>query len=98
MASKRQSPPEMCPVCGHEVPRNASACRNCSADYDSGWRENAETYDSLDLPGEDFDYDQFVQKEFRPSRFKPSGMKTIWWITAIVLIIMAVVSYIISLR
>ena|SRR5689334_22795793 len=98
MENERRTPPEICPVCGHDVPRNASACRQCGADYNSGWHENAEVYDSLDLPGQDFDYNEFVQKEFKPSRFKPSGMKTIWWVTGIVVIIVAVVSYIISLR
>src|SRR3954463_1087673 len=47
--AKRQAP-EVCPVCGEEVPRNALACPECGADHNSGWREDADTYDGIDLP------------------------------------------------
>ena len=36
------------------------------------------------MPDEDFNYDEFVRQEFGSS-FKPAGMKTIWWITAILI-------------
>ena len=78
-------PPEVCPVCGEDVPRDALACRGCGADHNSGWREDAESYDGLDLPGDDFNYDDFVQREFASS-IKPAGIKTIWWITAIIIL------------
>ena len=85
MASNKPSKPtapEVCPVCGEEVPHGALACPECGADHQSGWRPDAETYDGLDLPNADFNYDEFVRREFGSS-FKPAGMKTIWWITAI---------------
>lgn len=76
----------MCPVCGEDVPRGAVACPECGADHNSGWREDAETYDAAGLPDEDFNYDQFVRQEFgagpRPTTIKPG-----WWITAILLIV-----------
>lgn len=84
--ANRPEPPEVCPVCGEEVPRNALACRECGADHESGWREDAEVYDGLDLPDEDFNYDEFVKNEFG-SGTKPSGIKPVWWITAIILVI-----------
>jgi zinc-ribbon domain len=80
---KRQPPP-VCPVCGEEVPRNAPACPECGADEKSGWREDAETYDGLDLP-DDFDYDEFTRREFGRSP-KPPGISLLWWVTAIVVL------------
>ena len=33
--------PEICPVCGADVPHIARACPECGADERSGWSENA---------------------------------------------------------
>lgn len=71
------------------------ACPECGADDNSGWREGAESYDGLDLPGGDFNYDEFVREEFGSS-FKPAGMKTIWWITGVLIIMGAVVAYLVA--
>jgi len=84
--------PDSCPVCGVDVPRGALACPECGADHKSGWREDADSYDGLDLPDEDFNYDEFVRREFGSS-FKPAGIKTIWWITAILIIIASIAIY-----
>ena len=80
----RQKAPEICPVCGEDVPRNALACPECCADRNSGWREDAEPYDGIDLPGE-FDYEEFTRREFGGSP-KPAGIPTIWWLTAILVL------------
>ncbi len=85
-------PPEICPVCGEEVPPNALACRECGADHNSGWRLEAETADALGEAEEDFDYDEFVQKEFGNS-VKPQGISTIWWITAVIVLLALSVLY-----
>ena len=90
--SSKLKPPDICPVCGEAVPRNALACPECGADHNSGWREDAETYGGLDLPEQDFNYDEFVREEFG-SRWKPAGIKTIWWLTAILLIVGAALLY-----
>lgn len=50
-----------------------------------GWGED-DAAGGLDLPEEDFDYDRFVEREFGTG-VRPSGIKTIWWVTAIVLIL-----------
>ena len=84
--------PEVCPVCGEEVPRGALACPECGADHNSGWREDADVYDAVDSPDEDFNYEKFVREEFGSSS-KPAGVKTVWWITAIVLIVALVIVY-----
>ena len=84
--------PEVCPVCGEDVPRDSLACPECGADHNSGWREDADTYDAVDLPDEDFNYGEIIRKEFG-SVPKPAGVKTVWWIAALVLIAVFVVIY-----
>ena len=34
-------PPEVCPNCGADVPRNAKACPECGSDEKTGWSETA---------------------------------------------------------
>jgi len=99
MANKRikLKTPDVCPVCGEDVPNGALACPGCGADHTSGWRQDAGTYEALDLPDEDFNYDEFVRNEFGSS-FKPAGMKTIWWITAILIIVASVALYFLTAR
>lgn len=96
---KRPKPesPDACPVCGEEVPRGALACPECGADHNSGWRLEAESYDGLDLPEDNFDYDEFVRREF-PSAIKPAGIKTIWWITAILILVVSIALYLLTAR
>jgi uncharacterized membrane protein YvbJ len=82
--SRKLKPPETCPVCGENVPRGSLACPECGADHTSGWREGADTYDALDLPGDRFNYDEFVREEFGSGR-KSTAIKPMWWIAAIVI-------------
>ncbi len=77
--------PEICPVCGEDVPRGALACPECGADHKSGWREDAAAYDGVDLGEDEFNYDEFVREEFGGGA-KPRGISSVWWITAIVLL------------
>jgi uncharacterized membrane protein YvbJ len=88
----KPEPPKICPVCGEDVPRGSLACPECGADHNSGWKEDAETYDGLDLPDDDFDHDEFVQREFG-SGVKPPGIKTIWWITGIIVLVVSIALY-----
>lgn len=82
--------PEICPVCGEDVPPRSLACPECGADHHSGWKEDAADYDGAGLPEEEFDYEGFVREEFG-SAPKPAGLKWRWWFTAIlVLLAMAV--------
>ena len=86
----RQSP-EICPVCGEDVPAGALACPECGADEKSGWREDAERYDGVDLPDE-FDYDEFARREFGTSP-KPPSISVAWWVTAIVLLVLTLLYF-----
>lgn len=95
--STKPKTPEICPVCGEDVPNGALACPECGADHNSGWRLDADTYEGLDLPDEDFNYDEFVAKEFGSS-LKPTGMKMIWWITAILVLIASAAFYLLAAR
>ena len=95
MAKPKLKSPEVCPVCGEDVPRGCLACPACGADHNSGWRIDADAYDALDLPEEDFDYDEFARREFG-SALKPPGIKMIWWITAIILLVLSIALYLFS--
>jgi len=86
MAKRNPRPPtpEICPVCGEDVPPKALACPDCGACHKSGWREGAlDEYDPA-APDSDFDYDEFVKEEFGKSR---PAFHRVWWITALLLFI-----------
>ena len=77
-------PPEICPHCGAEVPRNAKACPECGSDEATGWSEDAQT-DGLDLPDENFNYDEFVKEEFGDEKASPvpRGIHWFWWLVGV---------------
>ena len=58
------TPPDICPVCGAKVPPAVHACPECGADDTTGWNEDRAVYDGLDLPDDEFDYDEYLNKEF----------------------------------
>jgi hypothetical protein len=89
--------PEICPVCGEAVPARALACPECGADHQSGWREDADGYDGLDLPEADFNYEEFVAQEFGGAS-KPRGLRLIWLIAAVVLLIAFALFYFLAPR
>jgi hypothetical protein len=79
-------PPETCPNCGADVPRNARCCPECGADETSGWSDSAYT-NRLGIPDDSFNYDQFVKEEFGRES-KPRGISWIWWVTALILVLL----------
>jgi len=74
--------PEICPNCGAEVPPNAKACPECGSDEQTGWSEETKA-DGLDLPEENFDYGDFVKREFGAKKALPHGISWFWWVVAI---------------
>lgn len=80
---RKRKPPEICPNCGAFVPEDALACPDCGSDYETGWSERAYAQ-RLDLPDDEFDYDEFVKEEFgnkEKPRFRKFG--ALWIIVAI---------------
>jgi hypothetical protein len=58
-----------------------AACDDCGACEKSGWKnpDAAQTYDGLDLPDDEFDYNEFVAREFGGQAGPVSGNKRNLW-------------------
>lgn len=79
-------PPGQCPVCGEWVYRGQAACDECGACEKSGWRTDAGHADGLDLPDEDFDYHDFIAREFggkSERRIGTGRLSQVWWWAAV---------------
>ncbi|MGC8829469.1 MAG: zinc ribbon domain-containing protein [Verrucomicrobiia bacterium] len=86
MKNKRK-PPEICPNCGAFVPENALACPECGSDYETGWSERAYSQ-RLDLPDEEFDYDEFIKEEFeKQEKGQFRKHRALWGLIAIIIVI-----------
>ena len=74
-------PPDECPNCGVALPATARACP------DTGWADEAQ-YESTQLPEEEFDYDDFVSREFgQGGRPRGSQLHWVWAVAAILMIL-----------
>jgi hypothetical protein len=78
--------PDVCPNCGAEVPAHAKSCPECGSDEQTGWSEEAHT-GGLDLPEENFDYDDYVKREFGQKTPVPRGVHWFWWLTGIAVLL-----------
>lgn len=72
--------PEVCPVCGAEVPPQAKACPGCGSDEQTGWSEEAYV-SSLGLPEDDFNHDDFCRRELGGK--SPLPTRWFWWVVAV---------------
>jgi len=81
----RVVPPFSCPACGEDVPRGARACPECGACEKSGWSDEARS-DGLDLPDDEFNYEQFVADEFGEGSRKSRPHK-LWALVALVVMV-----------
>ena len=81
--------PDICPSCGAEVPPKAKACPECGADEQTGWSEAARA-DGLDLPEENFDYNDFVKREFGGPNAVPRGIHWFWWVIGLAVAVILV--------
>ena len=59
-----------CPHCGAEVDARAAACPECGSDNKTGWAEDAHKW-AAGIPSgysrdDEFDYEEFVRREFGP--------------------------------
>jgi hypothetical protein len=84
----------ICPSCGTEV-RVGELCPGCpkkkrspkvSKDKPKSWAQ-PKSGDGLDLPGEDFDYNEFISREFGKAPHHKTGQKWYWWLLATAVLI-----------
>ncbi len=86
----KKDTPEICPQCGAGVPPGALSCPECGSDEKTGWSDDAAA-DRLGLPGEGFDYDEFMQEEMgTPSPVRPRGISWVSWVVAILLVFLMI--------
>jgi len=62
-----------CPNCGAKVSAGATFCRECGASDDAGWGTEDEDLDAAYGEDEDFDYDEFIGREF--PQYAPDGTR-----------------------
>lgn len=77
-----------CPFCDHEV-RVGRPCPGCVKKQKpaknpakKSWHQDA-GHDGLDLPDDDFDYDEFVSREFGKTPHRALGVKWYWWLLGV---------------
>lgn len=88
----------ICPGCGAELRVGVRGCPPCSKPRRRKpkpkvprrpWEQHS-SHDGLDLPDDDFDYDEFVSKEFGRAPHRTVPIQWYWWLTAIVLLALMV--------
>ncbi len=73
----------ICPVCGATVPAKARACPECGSDEKTGWSDQT-IYDDTGIEDPDeFDYDDYVRREFGKGP-RRSGRQWLWWVVALI--------------
>jgi hypothetical protein len=82
----------VCPHCGADLAPRAGFCRECGASEDSGWNESeAWAEPNLgDSDDPDFDYDEFIAREFpehAKRRAHPPSLKSTVALIVVVLLI-----------
>lgn len=94
----------LCPGCDREVRVGSRGCPRCNPPAARRKRPKAAakrarrsweqdpTYDGLDLPDEDFDYDDFVAREFGGKPHRRTGIAWYWWLTAVIVIMLMVLA------
>lgn len=87
----------ICPFCDREV-RVGTPCGGCPKKQKTkppktkrSWEQD-KMYDNLDLPDDDFDYDEFVAKEFGQVPHKKIGVKWYWWLLGVVVLAFVTIS------
>ena len=88
----------MCPSCGSEV-KVGAVCPGCvpekkrrrkkvkAAPKQREWEQDS-LYDGLDIPDDEFDYEDFLQREFGQKTHEKVGIKWYWWATGVALLVL----------
>lgn len=102
----------LCPECGADVPVGSKGCQACGprkvatrmgrkkrkmARRKRSWEQDS-AYDGLDLPNEDFDYEDYVEREFGSKPHRKVGLAWYWWLTGVALLVLLLVGLGASLR
>lgn len=80
----------ICPFCECEV-RVGEPCSGCTkkakrtAAKKRSWEQD-NSADGLDLPDEDFDYEEYIAREFGKAPHRTLGLKWYWWLLAIIVL------------
>ena len=79
----------VCPFCGCEV-RVGESCAGCAKKIEKSkprsWKQK-KSADGLDLPDDDFDYENFVAREFGKAPHQTLGVKWYWWLLGVALLV-----------
>lgn len=89
MAAAMEPPTYRCPFCDREA-RVGEPCAGCAAKgrrppKPRSW-EQAPGADGLDLPDGDFDYDDFIAREFGGKPHRRIGVKWYWWLLGVIVL------------
>lgn len=88
--------PEVCPNCGADVPPGARACPECGSDEQTGWSTEAER-GALGIPDEDFDYEEYVQREFGGKKPAKQRIHWVWWLVTVGLVLLFLGAFVVRL-
>lgn len=84
----------LCPKCGNDVKVGSPYCPTCTPPKKRPKKASPEPWqqddylDAIDLPDEDFDYEEFTAREFGSAPpHRQIGIAWYWWATAAALLI-----------
>ena len=81
-----------CPHCGEPVLTTARMCRACGADADCGWNgaDWSADGDDGDAFEDDFDYDEFVRREFPEAQAGRTAAKSGpgFWVSVVLFLVL----------
>ena len=76
----------VCAHCGAELACASTVCRECGASEDSGWSDGEVA--STEEDEDDFDYDDFLRREFPSHAAAPRWGSPKTWLTAIIVLLL----------
>ncbi len=91
----------MCPGCGAEVRVGSAGCPKCTVTprkkkravvEKKSWEQD-EIHDGLNLPDDEFNYEEFLEEEFGGGK-KKRGKDFFWWCVAVVLLVAMVLGWV----
>ena len=76
-----------CPHCDSRVAVGARVCRECGANADCGWNDHETDWSESEGLDDEFDYDEFVSREFGEGDTETASNRSMW----IRLVILAII-------